>query len=160
MSSGHGMTPCIGSGSCKNSLPPVSHKWKSRRDTCGRAITSSTWHLSQFNATMRRGFDFRLLPLEILVTRECEIENIFPHLSTRRSKEQLWPAWNIKLLAKTWNRRKFLTRVTSKVYCSMYNTSWKLQLISSFHWLMFHVGKKSKIRQEKCFQLSTCNCDG
>ena len=49
---------------------------------------------------MRSGFDFRLLPVNILVTRECEIENIFPHLSTRRSKEQLWPAWNIKLSAK------------------------------------------------------------
>jgi hypothetical protein len=29
---------------------------------------------------MRRGFDFRLLPLDILMTQQCEIENIFPHL--------------------------------------------------------------------------------
>jgi hypothetical protein len=34
--------------------------------------------LAILNAKMRRGFDFRLLPLDILVTRECEIENIFP----------------------------------------------------------------------------------
>ncbi len=52
--------------------------------------------LAILNARMRRGFDFRLLPLDILVTRECEIENIFPHLSTRINKVQLSQAWNIK----------------------------------------------------------------
>jgi hypothetical protein len=52
--------------------------------------------LAIHNATMRREFDFHLLPLGTLVTQECEIENIFPHLSTQRSKEQLSQAWNIK----------------------------------------------------------------
>jgi hypothetical protein len=35
---------------------------------------------------MRRGFDFRLLPFDILKTLESMIENIFPHLTTRQSK--------------------------------------------------------------------------
>ena len=48
MSSGHGMTPCIESGSCKKLIPPVSCKWKSRPDTRGRATPSSTRKLSQF----------------------------------------------------------------------------------------------------------------
>jgi hypothetical protein len=57
--------------------------------------------LAILSATMRRGFDFCLLPFDILMTRECMIENIFPHLTTWQSKGDFWPAWNIKQLAKT-----------------------------------------------------------
>jgi hypothetical protein len=46
-------------------------------------VFNLTSPLAILNATMRCGFDFRLLPLDILVMRECKIENIFPHLSTR-----------------------------------------------------------------------------
>ena len=74
------------------------------------------------SATMRLQNDFRLLPLDILVTRECKIENIFPRLTTRESKWDFFHAWNIKLLTKTWNRQKFSHRVISMVYCSMVRT--------------------------------------
>ncbi len=75
--------------------------------------------LESLSATMRHDFTFCLLPLDILVTRECMIENIFPHLTTRQSKGDFFHAWNIKLSTKTWNQLKFSTRVISKVYCSM-----------------------------------------
>jgi hypothetical protein len=115
MSRGHHvMTPCIGSGSCKKSIP-------SRYTQKSVDVFNST-PLAILHATMRH---FRLLPLDILVTWECEIENVFPHLSTWWSKEQLWSAWNIKLLAKTWNPPKFPTRVTSMVYCSMRSPQFK-----------------------------------
>ena len=71
------------------------------------------------SATRRCDFDFHLLPLDILMTLECMIENIFPHLTTWQSKGVYYQAWNIKLSAKTWNRLKFPTRVISMVYCSM-----------------------------------------
>ena len=58
MSSEHGMTPCIGSGSCEISSD---------------GVFNST-SLAILNVTMRSCFDFLLLPLDILVTRECEIE--------------------------------------------------------------------------------------
>jgi hypothetical protein len=57
--------------------------------------------LAILSATMRRGFDFCLLLFDILMTQECMIENIFPHLTTWQSKGDFWSAWNIKQLAKT-----------------------------------------------------------
>jgi hypothetical protein len=53
------------------------------------------------SAKIRLRNNFCLLPLGILVMRECKIENIFPHLSMRLSKEQLSQAWNIKSSTKT-----------------------------------------------------------
>jgi hypothetical protein len=35
-------------------------------------------------STMRRGFDFRMLPPDILMMRECEIENISSHLNATK----------------------------------------------------------------------------
>jgi hypothetical protein len=49
IASEHRMTPCFGPGSCEKSIIPVSRKWKSRRETIGRAMMSSTQHLSQFS---------------------------------------------------------------------------------------------------------------
>ena len=83
-----------------------------------RCVFNST-PVAILSATMRLRNDFRLLPLDILVTQECMSENIFPHLTTRQSKGDFFHAWNIKLSTKTWNRLKFSTRVISKVYCSM-----------------------------------------
>ena len=40
--------------------------------------------LAILNATMRRCFDFFLLPLDILVTRECEIEKISSPLNATK----------------------------------------------------------------------------
>ena len=60
-------------------------KIKARYMRESNGVFTST-SLASLSATMRSGFDFRLLPLNILMTQECEIENIFPHLSMRQSK--------------------------------------------------------------------------
>ena len=108
------MTPCIGSGSCEKSIPPVSGKWKSRRETRGRATTSSTQHLLQFSVPK---WDFETTSACFRLTfswREsawCMIENIFPHLTTRKSK------------------RDFFTHGTSN-FRQKLEIDWSFQLVS------------------------------
>ncbi len=82
-------------------------KIKARYTRKGDDVFDSTT-LAILNATMRHGFDFRLLPLDILVTWECEIENNIPHLSTRHIKENktlsyLWLRWEPTLhISRKW----------------------------------------------------------
>jgi hypothetical protein len=60
-------------------------KIKARNTRKSDNIFNST-PLAIFSAKMRLQNGFRLLPLDILMTREFMIENIFPHLTTRQSK--------------------------------------------------------------------------
>ena len=110
------------------------HDWKhfssSHKTAKQRRFFSRMEHQTFDKNLNRLKFSTRVISrvycsMDILVTRECEIENIFPHFSTWQSKEQLWPAWNIKLLAKTWNRPKFSHHVISMVY-------YKFQIIWDF----------------------------
>ena len=96
-------------------------KWESRRGDASerQRLQFDTSRKSQCHN--EAWFRFCLLPLDILVTLECMFENISSSHNTAKQRI-FYQAWNIKLLAKTWNWLKFPSRVISMVYCSMVAT--------------------------------------
>ena len=72
------MMLCFGLASCKKSIPTVSREQTSKQDAQRLQFDISCYS----RCHNEPGCDFRLLLLDILVTRDCVNEIISPHLST------------------------------------------------------------------------------